>query len=318
MSPAPKSLEQLRHYKTGYSSDRYWRMPIYVITGQVADIRQLLKAHGYPHTGPASDFQYMLQSIARSLPGYEKCKIAELRQFAQQRVLMDAKKADKADRKQLVETLRLADETPRFDQFFALPPELRVSIYRLYCADFADEPLTIPTYPPLARVNKHLRAEMLPIFYSECTFAVGLTIDSHFNGRAIPHVLHMQRDTTLFFKSLSPESLAHVQKLEVTFESRHPGLSVEMFRLRIVVPRCGKPGTAQVIVRKLFQDYVDVGILHPWNIGERVGSEQLRGLEERVASFVAKIQQRGQSKNDLMIADVYRLRTMLEDFFEKH
>lgn len=301
-------------------------MPNYILTSQVSDIRQHLKAHNYPHTVPASDFQYLLQCIARSHPGYEKCKTAELRLFAQQRRLtnMDID-INTADRKQLAKALRLADQSPTFNLFLKLPFELRTAIYSFYCADFATEPLTLPTYPPLARVNNQLLEEVLPVFYNECTFAVGLTTDIHdylhhsagAGAGGIPHVLRMQRDTTLFFKSLSAKHLSHIQKLEISFDSRHPRTSVETFKLRIEIPRRGRPGTVRVIVHKAWADHVGCGMLHPWSERE-VGAEELRELERRVQEFVERIRKRGKGENHLAIADVYRLRSMLEAFFEEH
>ena len=310
MSPPQNPPIQLRHIKQGHPSDRYWRLPNYALSNQVSKIRHHLKAHNYPHTGPSSDFPCLLQSLARSLPGYEKCKTAELRLFAQQR--------------RLAKALRSADQTPEFHRFLELPPELRTAIYTFYCADFADEPLVLPTYPPLARVNRQLREEVLPVFYSECTFALGLTasIPSDLQLAAagavggIPHVLRMQRETTLFIKSLSMEHLCHIRNLEVSFESRHLGMGVETFKLRVGVPRRGREGTAKVVVHKAWEDRDDCGMVHPWS-GEEVGVEQLRELEERVRSVVGEINKRGEGENHLLVADVYRLRAMLEAFFEE-
>lgn len=322
MPPPPNPPNQLRQIKTGHPSDRYWRLPNYVLSNQVSEIRHYLKTRHYPHTGPSSDFESLLQSIARSLPGYEKCKTAELRLFAQQRRLANID-IPNANRQDLAKALRLADQKPNFTHFLALPPELRNSIYRFYCADFADEPLTLPTYPPLGRVNRQLREEVLPVFYNECTFAVGLTTDGQgylhtgaAAAAAIPHVLRMQRETTLFFKSLHAENLARVQNLEVTFDSRHPGTIVETLKLRVTMPRRARKGAVRVVVHKAWQDHDDRGILHPWS-GEEVAAEELRALEESVLGLVEGIQKRGEGENHLLIADVYRLRSMLETFFEE-
>lgn len=330
MSLPPNHLRQI---KPGHPSDRYWRLPSYILTSQVSEIRHRLKTHNYPHTVPSSNFPSLLQSIARSLPGYEKCKTAELRLFAQQRRLTNLDIPTTA-RQDLAKALRLADQNPTFHLFLRLPSELRTLIYRFYCASFASEPLTLPTYPPLARTNRQLLEDVLPVFYNECTLAVNLTTDVHSSfqpsggagtagivtgvvAETIPHVLRMQRETTLFFKALTPEHVAHIQKLEVTFDSRHSGLSVETFKLRIMVPRRGRKGTAKVVVHKFWQDHVDCGILHPWNSGREVGVEQLRVLEESVKGFVEGIQKRAEGENCLLIADVYRLRVMLEEFFEE-
>ena len=324
MPPPPNPPNQLRQIKTGHPSDRYWRLPNYVLSNQVSEIRHYLKTHNYPHTGPSSDFQSLLQSIARSLPGYEKCKTAELRLFAQQRRLANID-IPNVTRQDLAKALRLADQKSNFTRFLNLPPELRTSIYRFYCADFAEEPLTLPTYPPLGRVNRQLREEVLPVFYNECTFAVGLTTDGQgylhsgaaaAAAAAIPHVLRMQRETTLFFKTLDAEHLARIQKLEVTFDSRHPGTSLETLKLRVAMPRRGRKGAVRVVVHKAWQDHDDRGILHPWS-GEEVAAEELRALEESVLGFVEGIQKREEGENHLLIADVYRLRSMLETFFEE-
>lgn len=320
MPPPPNPPIPLCRIKAGYPSDRYWRLPNYILTHQVSEIRQHLKTHNYPHTVPSSDFPSLLQSIARSLPGYEKCKTAELRLFAQQRRLTNIPDISTATRQDLAKALRLADQTPTFHRFLELPSELRTSIYTFYCAEFATEPLTLPTYPPLARANRQLLEEVLPQFYNSCAFAVGLTTDVHshlhHSGNAIPHVLRMQRETTLFLKSLPSSHLSQIQSLELTFDSRHPGVSVETFKLRILIPRCGRKGTVEVVVRKLWQDHHgDCWILHPWVRGVKVGVERLRELEGRVLEgFVEGVQKRGEG---LGAGDVYRLRGMLEEFFEE-
>lgn len=325
MSPPLNPPTQLRHIKQGHPSDRYWRLPNYALSNQVSEIRHHLKFHNYPHTLPSSAFPSLLQNLARSLPGYEKCKTAELRLFALQRRLTTIVDIPNANRQDLAKALRLADQTPQFHRFLELPPELRTAIYTFYCAGFADEPLTLPTYPPLARVNRQLREEVLPVFYSECTFAVGLTTGIHSDLQlasaagavgGIPHVLRMQRETTLFLKSLSAEHLGHIQRFEITFDSRHPGMGAETFKLRVGVPRRGREGMAKVVVQKAWQDCYDCGMVHPWCERE-VGAEQLRVLEGRVKGFVEGIQKRGEGENHLLIADVYRLRSMLEAFCEE-
>ena len=71
-----------------------------------------------------------------------------------------------------------------------------------------------------------------------------------------------------------------------------------------------------MVVHKAWEDRDDCGMVHPWS-GEEVGVEQLRELEERVRSFVGEINKRGEGENHLLVADVYRLRAMLEAFFEE-
>ena len=108
------------------------------------------------------------------------------------------------------------------------------------------------------------------------------------------------------------------------------------------MPRRGRKGTAKVIVDKFWRDRGDYGILHPWVGGRKVGKEELKVLEGRVEGFVEGIWKRGDGESGdgengdeengerengerkqgegescLMIGDVYRLRVMLEEFFEE-
>lgn len=314
MSSAPHQpwqLSDLQPYRTGPASDTYWRMPIFALPRASAPVRELLKAHNYPHNCLVMEFQYLLECISRSLPGYEKCKIAELRQFARQRRLSIE---DNSSRKELAAALRYADGNPSFPHFLKLPPEVRVIFYKTYCAPFADEPLTLPTYPPLARVNKQLRDEVLPIFYSSCTFSVNLQADSTTYGQ-ISRVLRMQRETTLFFKSLEPCMLACIQKLDITFETgpSHRFLPRERFNMQIEMPKSGKKARVQICVSKTNGSSTAGPLTHPWGSAP-VGPQRLKGFESEVERFAKVVQTRGSNMNHLVIDDVYRLRSMLEKF----
>lgn len=314
MPPALQLSPRMRQYaRPGDLSDRYWRTPQYVfgLALSIGEARALLKSHNYPHTGPASEFEALLNCIARSLPGYEKCKIAELRHFVQQRGLGDE---ESMTRKELIDALRLADRNPRFGRLLDLPAEVRNTVYELYCSDFSDEALHLPTWPPLARVNKQLRREVLPTFYSECTFGISLTTESYWNGVQEPRRLRMERDTTLFFRSLSAESLAYIQKLEVTFESRGQQPSGNhRLELRAHVPRNGKKATARIVVHEGYQGATVDEFRLPWG-GRTVGSDRLGELEDLVVGLARKIQGRVAGRNHLLLDDVYDMRRTVESF----
>lgn len=196
-----------------------------------------------------------------------------------------------------------------------LPAEVRTIFYKTYCAPFADNPLTLPTYPPLPRVNKQLRKEVLPIFYSSCTFSINLQAGDHTYHDRIPHVLRMQRDTTLFFKSLEPCMLACIQKLDVTFETgpNYRFQHREKFNMRIEVPKSGKKARVQISVRKTNGSSTAGPLTHPWGL-KVVGPGRLRGFEGEVERFANSVQRRENDENHLVIDDVYKLRSMLEDF----
>jgi len=91
--------------------------------------------------------------------------------------------------------------------------------------------------------------------------------------------------------------------------------------MRVVLPKRGKvgngTGSVQVVVGKDLEDDdradSGIGITHPWKRGD-VMAEELRELERRVEQeFVGEFQERG---TGLVVGDVYRLRAMLEEFFE--
>lgn len=315
MPPALRfSPQQLEAARPGDPSDRYWRTPQYIIALQhsVADTRALLKDHNYPSSAPASEFETLLRRLARSLPAYEKCKIAELRAFAQQRGIA----IHNNSRRDLVEALRRADDEPRFTRFLNLPVELREWIYRLYCSEFADEALHLPTWPPLARVSKLLAEEMLKVFYGECTFGVALTTESALREH---RKLRMQRDTTLFFRSLKPEHLACIQKLELVFEQRRAAQQQGFRRLevRVCVPRKGgEEATARAIVRSTVSGSVVDKSFAPWGSGN-YDAGQLRELEDLVVEFCEEVKKRDGGQNHLLLDDVYGLRRLLEDFFAR-
>jgi hypothetical protein len=298
---------QLWEYKAGHPSDCYWRLPSYAGSGAMR------RGKGR-ETEPER-----LHRLARSLPNYSNYKPADLRKFVQQRKLTGAD--SKSRKAYLVDLLRNADKNPSFARFLDLPEELRNTVYGFYCACFSDTPLNIPVHPPLARVNKQLQSEMLPVFYSQCTFAVGLhVIEGHgITGAPLPHKFRMQRETSLFFTSLSPENLAYIQKLDVEIAVEVRGQLRGIFGLRVTVPRNGKQAEARFRLIDRYYGHDGDALIHPWDASRShiVRREWLDELEARVRCFAESIQKRAQGGNHLVRADVYRLRSMMEEFFEE-
>lgn len=293
-------------------------MPTYPTSRSTSEIRQFLKAHNYPHNGPALNFQGLLERVARSLPAYEKCKLAELRKFARQRGLVGV--VETTNRKHLVvEALLRADDNPNFPRFLELPAEVRTMIYEFYCAGFADEPLILPTYPPLARTSNLLKKELLPVFFSSCNFGIGLVAEN-FDSDETRHILRMQRETTLSFRSLKPEHLASIQTLEVSFDSHFRMQPMQSFNMKVTVPRNGTKTSVVIRVLDKFGNLSDLsryGLTHPWGGHEKgIAPKAVAELEAKVNRFAEGIQQREDGGNHLVIDDVYWLRSTLERFFE--
>jgi len=76
---------------------------------------------------------------------------------------------------------KYANTTTKF-RFLDLLPELRIRIYAL--AISTNGPRCMTKAPTLALVSKQVRAEVLPVFFSECTFAIRL----HSNYAHIRHI----------------------------------------------------------------------------------------------------------------------------------
>lgn len=104
---------------------------------------------------------------------YEYWKADELRRSAKQRHIHLGSR--KPSRKALICALRRADRECCLDRFLRLPIELRLQVYEAYCSDCTTEPIFTEATPPLARANRQLRSEFLPVFDKECAFGVSFS-----------------------------------------------------------------------------------------------------------------------------------------------
>jgi hypothetical protein len=103
-----------------------------------------------------------------------------------------------------------ADRDRTFNRFSELPAELRKSVYEYYIADWMSDALYVPSQPPLARINRLIRSEVLPLFYSECRFIL------YFEQvkRNQPH-LRPNDDSNFFLSNVSASHLSDIGKLEL-------------------------------------------------------------------------------------------------------
>lgn len=144
----------------------------------------------------------------RGLLNYENCTIAELETFVERRRIapptedsyhvrdlpsainlrpthdrqlrsqtrdekIEALRA-KAKKAAYIKVLHDADDTAVFDRFFQLPPEVRKIVYEKHYDDFPY--LFLPHQPPLTLASTLLRAEALPSFYEQTTFALRFNV----------------------------------------------------------------------------------------------------------------------------------------------
>ena len=190
--------------------DEYWKIHNYDAR-LVQTLETLPNNHHYKV--PSSSNKAILAKAAsratRGLLRYENYKVAELRQFCNQRDLKHPN-LSKPSKSQLIQTLEEPDEHKVFRRLMDLPPELRLLIYTLYFKSLPD--LEEPTQPPISRVCRLVRQESLPLFFSTCTFIIS-TIN--WRGRG----LHRLK----FFDEISDNHLKTIRNSVYRVLHRWPG-----------------------------------------------------------------------------------------------
>ena len=184
-------------------------------------LRKILQREGYDlkKSQTWSELFTLTQRVDLGYLCYDACLLDELKKFAVDRSLMEAKKAP--TKRWLVNTLMHADEHRTFFAFLELPAELRKRVYELYVSAFQDQELYMPTQPPLARTCSLLRREALPVFYSGCKFQINYK-DRVDDPDIIPRY-RLTDETIIFISSLAPGSIGDLQKLSMEFLCSFPG-----------------------------------------------------------------------------------------------
>lgn len=200
----------------------YWKLPVYQ-NMLIKAIRVVLEQKRYAHPGTAKRDRYiqMLHRSERGLPSYEHLKKSALMNLIQERRL--AIVGTEGDRKQdLIDKLEAADESRQFTRLMDLPAELRNRVYYYYVHGFRTMRLDAPAQPPLSKISRTVRQEVLPIFYRECTFEIpSLRRDGCF---------HIEHPTLLFLNVLPAEYIAHIVKLAFKFNCYAVGINFDRGR----------------------------------------------------------------------------------------
>ncbi|KAK4922741.1 hypothetical protein LTR49_009929 [Elasticomyces elasticus] len=127
-----------------------------------------------------------------------------------------------------------ADHAPRFHRFLELPPELRTQIFEYYIAPFTLGGLHAPTMPPATRICRQLRHDILPLFFTNCTFDIhflqtyGRTLrwddpySSNLYGPPRPAIqLAVNPLTAQFYHGSDPTMLRRIRHLQICVPSLH-------------------------------------------------------------------------------------------------
>lgn len=181
--------------------DTYWRLNTYD-SSSVEFLRKRLKSAGWKSEAGFCKFSLIDQvhRLERGLLCYDNCTTVELVQFARDRQF-EIQDAENEERKRLIVKLEDDDDEATFEKMFDLPAEMRNRIYEAYLAEFP-KGLDCPSQPPLARTNRQMRAEVLPLFYSEKTFVIHLTQRFDEDGPVTPLILDLPLRVHAFVNSL--------------------------------------------------------------------------------------------------------------------
>ncbi|KAK3642431.1 hypothetical protein LTR56_010784 [Elasticomyces elasticus] len=202
--------------------DRYWRRDNTKSKSMTNDeLSALADNAGYPINGqtPKYTILFYVDRIHRGLLCYHICTNAELEKFAEDRNLDVA--LEPFRRSSYISALDEADREPFFGLLFDLPPELRKMVYKLYMADFPEK-LYCPTQPPLSRVNRQLRREVLPDFCQRTTII--LILHPHV-GEDRQTKLRFDGDDTNFLHNLGDNEQLAFRNVHLTLAAPMPGFS---------------------------------------------------------------------------------------------
>lgn len=111
----------------------------------------------------------------------------------------------------LIAKLDERDDTRTFTKFLDLPAELRNCIYEFYMVDFPST-LRLPTTPPLARTNRKIREDVLPLFYSSHEFEIHFLTKPIYGENSRGCAKPMDID---YFIEMSPPDLANIRRLKI-------------------------------------------------------------------------------------------------------
>ncbi|KAK4958080.1 hypothetical protein LTR10_004505 [Elasticomyces elasticus] len=225
----------------------------------------------------------------------------ELQQFAQDCGV--AAPAGAFQRSKFITTLESADQHTTFGRFMDLAPELRVLVYEYYLAGLSKE-LYCPVQPPLSRICRQIRTEVMPMFCNLTVFCLGMSV--HGAGQA--GKLCFNADESSFLLGLGHSETMLVRKVCLVVDSVILGLPDHRMYLYVAVKEDGLSSKVQA---GPMADSDDV-VVAPLDAATK---KRVRGMQRAIdtnASAVLKsvVQRRG--KEGVKMRDIYALRSIVE------
>ncbi|KAK4549786.1 hypothetical protein LTR36_005087 [Oleoguttula mirabilis] len=260
----------------------------------------------------------------RHFPPYEDWHVTELKDCVstsglslqggetasfQDRTIGKLASADISEQDRMIAKLEAADLDAQFPRFLELAADLRNSIYEFYLAAFADQPLHMPTMPPLARANRLLREEVSPLLFKNCTFEIKLVAAETQDPRwpRTEWALRMRPESALFFTQLTAETLATLRKLCITAETVQENLGIVFCRILI-----DEPGRTFRVHCRQHQPMPRRPLGGLWLPYPR-SLARLSSVEQRVTDVLeTTVAREGEGGAKLHLSDVYALRKAVE------
>nr|OQO22667.1 hypothetical protein B0A51_11532 [Rachicladosporium sp. CCFEE 5018] len=233
----------------------------------------------------------------RGLLNYDNCTKEELRVLAVQRGIPAPAKKTRAEKEAFLRLLHHADDSCTFTKLFNLSPEIRILVYEQCCACFSQEPLIMPTEPPLASICRSPRGEFLPVFYNQCSFRVDLE-GAH--SRCRPKM-----ETALFFGRLQPSFMARIRKLLIRIRDEDEDGPPDEELAQIERSKDGEG--YNLILLPYRNQYVD---------DDGLPSAAKSIVEQGLRAVMNKVITRTEAAGQFTSTDVYRLSWAMQDIWK--
>jgi hypothetical protein len=196
-----------------------------------------------------------------------------------------------------VQALLEADEVQTFTKLFDLPPEIRQMVYGFYMCEFGIDydgrrKLYFPSHPPLARVNRMLRQEVLSIYYETFLFFL------RFSNRLSQRKWEPEYGTQDFLSSIPSPLVGKITQLDVMIDI----IGYPQFSFHVIIDI--RPSTQQLKVYG-FCSGSDVNSKKKLVMAEKIEN----GLREKITS---KIEHREGRK--LQLEDIYAIPKVVKEW----
>ncbi|KAK5701932.1 hypothetical protein LTR97_004750 [Elasticomyces elasticus] len=290
-----------KHDRNVDKFDKYWRFNK-IKNMSKEELRLLADNAGYPTQAyTKTALQKYAERVERSLLCYYKCSNEELQQFAQERGI--AAPAGAFQRSKFITTLESADQQTTFERFMDLAPELRISVYEYYLAGLP-KVLYCPVQPPLSRICRRIRTEIMPMFCNMTLFWLDMSV--HGAGQA--GKLRFNADESSFLLGLGHSETMRVRGVFLSVESVMVGLPDYRMCLYAGIREDGLSTKVQAGPRA----DSDSTVVAPLDAATKKRVRRMQKAIDTNASAVLKsVVQRG-GKEGLKMRDIYALRSVVE------